>query len=317
MGYPNHPNSQNGGDMTLRWGIVGLGRAGRSRAAALTADPRCEWIGAWRGAAPPAPARAFSSFEALLDAVDAVAICSPNDVHAAQVRAALTAGRHVVCEFPLAGSAAEAQVLFELAEAQGRRLHVEHIEILTATAAFARGFMAQGQLKAGALSFSSPDRGWIGEPERALAITHRNIARLHRLLDPLGPPERLLVAERSPTRLSATLWFQGAPVQLNLHHAPDAPRQLTIQLTRADGQTLRQRNDQVEVNGAQVALPDDGGLFQRDHDAFMAALHHNTPLYVPSERALELLHLADGLLAAPTAREIPHTTLMDGRRVSH
>jgi hypothetical protein len=303
--------------MTLRWGIVGLGRAGRSRAAAIVADPRCEWVGAWRGTTPEAPARAFPSFEALLDAVDAVAICSPNDVHAAQVRAALSARRHVVCEFPLAGSAAEAQGLFALAEAQGRRLHVEHIEILTATAAAVRAFMAQGALREGALSFSSPDRGWIGDPERALAIPHRDIARLHRLLDPLGPPERLLVHERRPTQLSATLWFQGAPVQLYLHHAPDAPRSLTIQLTRADGQILRQRNDQVEVSGAPVTLGGDGGLFQRDHDAFMAAILYNTPLYVPSERALELLHLADGLLAAPTAREIPHTTLMDGRRVSH
>jgi biliverdin reductase len=303
--------------MTLRWGIVGLGRAGRSRAAAIVADLRCEWVGAWRGAEPQPPARGYSSFEALLDAVDAVAICSPNDVHAAQVRAALTAGRHVVCEFPLAGSAAEAQALFELAETQGRRLHVEHIEILTATAAAVRSFMAEGGLQGGSLAFSSPDRGWIGDPDRALAITHRNIARLHRLLDALGPPERLLVHERRPTRLSATLWFQGAPVQLTLHHAPDAPRSLTIQLTRADGQNLRQRNDQIEVNGAPVALPSDGGLFQRDHDAFMAALLHDAPLYVPSERALELLHLADGLLAAQPAREIPHTTLMDGRRVSH
>jgi biliverdin reductase len=303
--------------MTLRWGIVGFGRAGRSRAAAIAADPRCEWVGAWRGAAPPAPAQAFPSLEALLDAVDAVAICSPNDVHAAQVRAALEAGRHVVCEFPLAGSAEEAQALFALAQAKGRSLHVEHIEILTATSAAVRAFVAQGALQDGALHFSSPDRGWIGDPDRALAITHRNIARLHRLLDALGPPERLLVHERSPTRLSATLWFQGAPVQFHLHHGPDAPRALTIQLTRADGQNLRQRNDQVEVNTLPLALPSDGGLFQRDHDAFMAALLDHTPLYVPFERALELLHLADGLLAAPTAREIPHTTLMDGRRVSH
>ena len=303
--------------MTLRWGIVGLGRAGRSRAAAVLADPRCEWVGAWRGGEPQPPARSFPSFEALLDAVDAVAVCSPNDAHAAQVRAALTAGRHVVCEFPLAGSAVEAQALFELAEAQGRRLHVEHIELLTSTAAAVREFMAEGRLQGGALSFTSPDHGWIGDPVRALAITHRDIARLHRLLDALGPPERLLVVERGSTRLTATLWFQGAPVTFNLRHAPDATRALTIQLTRTDGQILRQRNDQVEVNGARFTLPSDGGLFQRDHDAFMAALHHNTPLYVPSERALELLHLADGLLAAPTAREIPHTTLMDGRRVSH
>lgn len=303
--------------MALTWGIVGLGRAGRSRAAAIVSDPRCVWVGAWRGATPEAPARSFPSYEALLDAVEAVAICSPNHVHAEQVRQALRAGRHVVCEFPLAGSVAEAEALFALADAQGRTLHVEHIELLTATAAAARAFMAEGALQEGALHFTSPDVGWIGDPQRALPITHRDIARLHRLLDALGPPERLWVAERGPTRLVATLWFGGAPVALHLEHGPSAPRALTIQLIRTDGQILRQRNDQVEVNGAPRALPTEGGLFQRDHDAFMAALTRGAPLYVPPTRALELLHLADGLLAAPTAREIPHTTLMDGRRVSH
>lgn len=303
--------------MTLRWGIIGLGRAGRSRAAAVLADPRCVWVGAWRGAAPPAPVRAFDSLEALLDAVDCVAVCSPNDQHAAQARAALLAGRHVVCEFPLAANVDEARDLFALAKAQGRVLHVEHIELLTATAAAVRGFMAEGALQEGSLSFSSPDHGWIGDPARSLGITHRNIARIHRLLDALGPPERLLVHERGPSLLRATLWFGGAPVSFELIHGPDAPRALTIQLRRVDGQTLRQRNDQVELNGAPRALVSEGGLFQRDHDAFMGAVLHGTPLYVPSERALELIHLADGLLAAPTAREIPHTTLMDGRRVSH
>src|SRR4249919_3839706 len=48
--------------------------------------------------------RVYDSVDALLaePAVDAVHVTSPNDVHAEQVCAALAAGKHVVCEKPLA-----------------------------------------------------------------------------------------------------------------------------------------------------------------------------------------------------------------------
>ncbi|GAB95903.1 putative dehydrogenase [Kineosphaera limosa] len=53
------------------------------------------------------------------DGVDAVYVASPNGVHAEQVRAALTAGKHVLCEKPLVLHAAEAEELFALADATG------------------------------------------------------------------------------------------------------------------------------------------------------------------------------------------------------
>ena len=48
--------------------------------------------------------RAYPSLEALLDdpAVDVVHVTSPNDLHLPQTLAILAAGRHVVCEKPLA-----------------------------------------------------------------------------------------------------------------------------------------------------------------------------------------------------------------------
>lgn len=48
--------------------------------------------------------------------VDAVHLCTPNYLHHPMAKAALQAGKHVICEKPLANSAAEAQELANLAQ---------------------------------------------------------------------------------------------------------------------------------------------------------------------------------------------------------
>ncbi len=76
--------------------------------------------GAARAAALGVP-HAYASLEALLDdpAVDAVHVTSPNDLHLPQARAVLNAGRHVICEKPLAMTATESRELVELAARTG------------------------------------------------------------------------------------------------------------------------------------------------------------------------------------------------------
>ncbi len=73
--------------------------------------------------------RAHDSLASLLaDAeVDLVDICSPPHAHAAAIDAALAAGKHVLCEKPLALDATEAQRLTRAATAAGRRLMVAHV----------------------------------------------------------------------------------------------------------------------------------------------------------------------------------------------
>ena len=66
-------------------------------------------------------APAYESYEALLsdDRVDVVHLTTPNHLHYPQVKQALAAGKHVVCEKPLAMTAAESGALLELAERSG------------------------------------------------------------------------------------------------------------------------------------------------------------------------------------------------------
>jgi predicted dehydrogenase/acyl carrier protein len=55
--------------------------------------------------------------------VDLVMVCTPPNVHAEQTIAALNAGKHVLCEKPLARTSAEAWTMVRAAEAAGRVLH--------------------------------------------------------------------------------------------------------------------------------------------------------------------------------------------------
>jgi len=67
-------------------------------------------------------ARAYGSLDELLaDAgVDVVHLCTPNHQHYPAARAAMEAGKHVVCEKPLAMTSAQAAGLVSLAEARQR-----------------------------------------------------------------------------------------------------------------------------------------------------------------------------------------------------
>ena len=66
--------------------------------------------------------RAYDSLEALLadPSVDVVHVTSPNHLHVPQAAAVLAAGRHVVCEKPLAMTAAESAGLVAQAAASGK-----------------------------------------------------------------------------------------------------------------------------------------------------------------------------------------------------
>jgi predicted dehydrogenase len=65
-------------------------------------------------------ARGYADLDELLaDDVQVVHVTSPNDAHAPQVKRILAAGKHVVCEKPLAMTSAESAELVELAAASG------------------------------------------------------------------------------------------------------------------------------------------------------------------------------------------------------
>jgi predicted dehydrogenase len=98
--------------------VEALRRIGVSVRGVLGSDPD---RGALRATALGVP-HAYPSLDALLadDGVEVVHVTSPNHLHVPQVTTILAAGRHVVCEKPLALNAAESAGLVTLAAASGR-----------------------------------------------------------------------------------------------------------------------------------------------------------------------------------------------------
>lgn len=58
--------------------------------------------------------------------LDAIDICLPTHLHAKYTLAALAAGKHVICEKPMARSAAEARTMVKAAQRAGKQLFLAH-----------------------------------------------------------------------------------------------------------------------------------------------------------------------------------------------
>jgi 2-hydroxy-4-carboxymuconate semialdehyde hemiacetal dehydrogenase len=100
-------------------------------------------------------------------AVDAVLICSPSAMHAAQSRAALEAGKHVLCEIPLALSLEEAIEVRDLARRRQRVLMVAHTLRFHPALMAARDLIAEGELHPASivaryLFMRRSNTGWTG-----------------------------------------------------------------------------------------------------------------------------------------------------------
>jgi predicted dehydrogenase len=93
-------------------------------------------------------APAFDSFQAMLAdrRVHVVHITTPNHLHHSQARAALEAGKHVVCEKPLAMSSAESADLLEVALRSGLVHALNHNLRFYPLVQHLRGVIAAGDL---------------------------------------------------------------------------------------------------------------------------------------------------------------------------
>jgi predicted dehydrogenase len=118
----------------IRIGIVGAGAIGAEHARAIATLPGAALTAVYN----PRPARAqelaarhgaaaCATLDEWIESVDVVDICSPTDMHAEQTIAALGAGRHVLCEKPIALRVGDGDQVIAAAEAAGTVFMVAHV----------------------------------------------------------------------------------------------------------------------------------------------------------------------------------------------
>jgi len=115
----------------IRVGVIGAGGIARSvHLPNYQKLPHCEIVAVADVVADSAQSAAeqfhvahwYVDFRELLkrDDIDAVSICTPNFIHCEATIAALEAGKHVLCEKPLAMNATEGQLMIDAAQRTGR-----------------------------------------------------------------------------------------------------------------------------------------------------------------------------------------------------
>jgi UDP-N-acetylglucosamine 3-dehydrogenase len=91
---------------------------------------------------------AYTSYEDLLadSEVEAVSVCTPNYLHAAVSIAALNAGKHVLCEKPMATSLEEAERMIRAAKKNNKKLMIAHNQRFVASHQKARQMIENGEI---------------------------------------------------------------------------------------------------------------------------------------------------------------------------
>jgi predicted dehydrogenase len=141
----------------LRWGLIGAGDIVRKRVGeALRGGRGCELVAVSRGRADLVEASArevgarrwYAGWRDLLtdDEIDAVYVATPVHLHAEQTVAAAVAGKHVLCEKPMAMNAGECDRMIAACRANRVKLGVAYYRHFYPVITRVKDVMASGEI---------------------------------------------------------------------------------------------------------------------------------------------------------------------------
>lgn len=155
-------------------GLVGGGfmsqvhaRAARAAGAQLLGVASRTGDGAARARGALGAAKAYASFDDMLadDRIQIVHVCTPNRTHPALAAAAIAAGKHVICEKPLATSAADAAELVRVVSGADRVATVPFVYRFHPMVREARARVADGRTGRIFSIHGSYLQDWLASPD--------------------------------------------------------------------------------------------------------------------------------------------------------
>ncbi|MDD3744107.1 MAG: Gfo/Idh/MocA family oxidoreductase [Lentimicrobiaceae bacterium] len=178
-------------------GIIGCGKITQVRhAPEYKNNPHCKIIGFFdsnhdraESLAALYGAKAYPSVHDILcdERIDAVSICTPNNTHAEYAMEAMSHGKHVLCEKPMACSVKEAKEIIDAAEKYKRKLFVGFNQRYFPAHVKAKEILAQGSLGK-AISFRTTFKhagpeGWSIDGDNNTWFFNRQMANFGALID--------------------------------------------------------------------------------------------------------------------------------------
>jgi biliverdin reductase len=253
--------------------------------------------------------------------LDLVIICTINRDHGAIAQAALEAGKHVVVEYPLSLDPVEAESLIALAEAQGKLLHVEHIELLGGLHQALRQALPEigNPFYARYITIMPQHpapRRWTYHPEQFGFPFSGALSRIQRFTDLFGDVTTVSCQSRF---WEASDYYKACLCNAQLRFTNN----LIAEVTYGKGEVFWQGLRNFEVHGEQGTLVFEGdqgslirgeeripievggrrGLFGKDTGMVLDYLVEGTPLYVSAAASLYALKVADAARQSADRKE--------------
>ena len=167
----------------VRVALVGAGYIAESHAAAYAGHPRADLAYVTDPVADKAAALAqrygaepVADLDALLAAdIDAISVCTPTPTHADIAVAALAAGKHVLCEKPLARTLADGERILEASRGAPGVLMIGHVSRFEPDHRAARDAVLEGRIGTVRLMSQSivgelpgwSEQDWLEDPEQS------------------------------------------------------------------------------------------------------------------------------------------------------
>jgi 1,5-anhydro-D-fructose reductase (1,5-anhydro-D-mannitol-forming) len=316
--------------VTLGWGLIGLGRIAATAIAPGLAGLEGSRLVAVAGRDAGRTAEfadsfqvpsAYTSVEELLadEEVDVLYIATPNALHAEQVIAAAAAGKHVLCDKPLALSAADAERGRAACDAAGvslgvmfqTRFHVGFAEMAELVREGAIGDVVVAEVEIG--SGFPPPSGWKADPALAGLGTLNNqgihgIDILRFLLgDEVEEVVALTVGGTVDTTATVLLRFAGGTLAYlhSSHVLPDPRNDIVLRgesgSVVAEGLSRSGQQGTIAVTSGdrRTELPGDSvGVHARALAAFAEAVRDGRPPSPSGVDGVRCAQVMDAIVAS-------------------
>ncbi len=305
----------------IKVGIIGTGYAAKLRAEAFLQDTRSNLV-AVAGNTPHKTAafaqqyncEVVKGWEELIERqdVDLIVASTVNQHHGKIALAALSAGKHLVVEYPLSLNVTQGLEIIALAKAQDKLLHVGHIEVLGGLHSSLKERVPQlGKVFYTSYRTIKPQNPislrWSYNHDLFGFPLMGALSRIYRLIDLFGDVKTVNCHNRFLNEDAQ--YYQGCicTAQLRFDNG------VLAEILYGKGKSLWQRERKFEVHGengalifegakgvlmqkketVSIDLPSRKGLFYKDTNMVLEHLFEGAPLYISPEQSLYALKVAE------------------------